>query len=202
MIDNPIKNNNITYQCKINNSQSPYFQEYSMSGDSDLCVITKMWLKGDDSMAHKSIPLDGYKIGLHLRTNGRNGGGIALIYKEFLKVNEEWEMQNNQMVECSRFKIKLHSHDAVNLYAIYRNPALSVIAFCEELATILEKNIIVDRGALLLIGDFNIHIDNLSHADTNTFNDFLDSFNFQNHVNFLTHIPQHTLELFIDDKDN
>ena len=106
------------------------------------------------------------------------------------------------MMECSRFKIELDSHDMVNLYAIYRNPALSVIAFCEELASILEKNILVGRWAQLLMGDFDIHIDNPSHADTNTFSDFLGSFNLQNHVNFPTHIEQHTANLFMDDKDN
>ena len=94
-----------------------------MSRDSDVCEITDTWLKGDSEMAHKSIPLDGYKIISHPRTDGRNGGGIALIYKEFQKVNEEREMQNNQMMECSRLKIELDSHDTVNLYAIYRNPA-------------------------------------------------------------------------------
>ena len=111
-------------------------------------------------------------------------------------------MQNNQMMECSRFKIELDSHDMVNLYAIYRNPASSVIAFCEELATILEKNIVVDRGALLLMGYFNIHIYNPSHADTNTFNDFLDNGNIQNHINIPTCIAQNTPDLFIDDKGN
>ena len=105
-------------------------------------------------------------------------------------------MQNNQMMECSRFKIELDSHDTVNLYAIYRNPASSAIAFCEELATIF-KDILVDRKALLLMGDFNIHIDNTSHASTNTFNDFLDSFNLKNHIYFPTHFAQHTLHLFM-----
>ena len=46
------------------------FQEYIMSRDSHLCVITEMWLKADDEMAHKSIPPDGYKIISHPRTNG------------------------------------------------------------------------------------------------------------------------------------
>ena len=69
-----------------------------MSSDSDICVINETWLKGDGEMACKSIPPDGYKINSHPRTDGRNGGGIALIYIEFLKVNEEREMQNNQMM--------------------------------------------------------------------------------------------------------
>ena len=137
-----------------------------MTRDLDLCVITETWLKWDDEMAYKSIPPNGYNNILYPRIDGRNGGGIELIYIEFLKVNEEREMQNNQTLEYSRFKIELNSHNTVNLYAIYRNPALSV----------------------MLMGYLNIHIDNPSHADTNTFNDFLDSFNLQNHINFPTHI--------------
>ena len=106
------------------------------------------------------------------------------------------------MIECSRFKIEFISHDMINMYAIYRYTSLSVIAFCEELATILKKNILVNKGVLLLMGDFNIHIENPSHADTNTFNDFLDCFNIQNHVNFPTPITPHILDLVIGDKDN
>ena len=85
------------------------------------------------------------------------------------------------------------------MYAIYRNPTLGVIAFCEELATIVEKNILVNRGAPLLREDFNAHIENSSHVSTNTFNNFLDSFNLQNHINFPTNIAQHMLNLCIDD---
>ena len=46
-------------------------------------------------MAHKSIPPDVYKIIWQPRTDDRNGGGIALICKEFLKVNVEREMHNS-----------------------------------------------------------------------------------------------------------
>ena len=97
-------------------------------------------------------------------------------------------------MECSRFKIELDSHDTVNLYAIYNNPATGVLAFCEELGTILKKNILGDRGALLVMRDFNIHTENPFHADTNTFNDFLDSFNLQNQINLPTHIAQHNTQ--------
>ena len=65
------------------------FQEYIMSKDSNLCLITETWLKRNNETAHKSIPPDGYKIILPCRTNGRHGGGIALIYKELLKANEK-----------------------------------------------------------------------------------------------------------------
>ena len=52
---------------------------------------------------------------------------------------------------------------------IYCHPGSSVISFCEELTDILENNITQNRGHLLLLGDFNIHLDNLDVSDTITF---------------------------------
>ena len=47
-----------------------------------------------------------------------------------------------------------------DVYVIYCHPGSSVISFCEELTYILE-NITKNKGHLLLLGDFNIHINKL-----------------------------------------
>ena len=54
----------------------------------------------------------------------------------------------------------------------------------------------------MIIGDFSIHMDNIANPDTITFNDFLDSFNLQNHVNFSTNIARHRLDLYITEWDS
>ena len=64
----------------------------------------------------------------------------------------------------------------LNLYVIYRFPNTSVLMFCTELDTVLERNILDTTGKLVLLGDFNIHMDVVDDSDTITFNDFLDSF--------------------------
>ena len=56
-------------------------------------------------------------------------------------------------------------------------------------------------GKLVLLGDFNIHMDVVDDTDTITFNDFLDSFNLENLVHFSTHKCRHTLDLLITDKN-
>lgn len=75
----------------------------------------------------------------------------------------------------------------------------SVIKFCEELASILESDIASMHGKLMLPGDFNIHMELMRDPDTITFMDFQDCFNLQNHINFLTHIQHHHLDLVITD---
>ena len=56
-------------------------------------------------------------------------------------------------------------------------------------------------GKLVLLGDFNIHMDVVDDIDMITFNDFLDSFNLENLVHFSTHKCRHKLDLLITDKN-
>ena len=55
---------------------------------------------------------------------------------------------------------------------IYCIPNMSVIQFCSELSDFIETNILGDHGHLIMLGDFNIHMDNPEHPDTVIFNDF------------------------------
>ena len=59
-----------------------------------------------------------------------------------------------------------------------------------------------NRGTPLLMGDFNIHTDNVEHPDTILFNDILDGLNLRNNMNFATHKSLHQLDLILDDKED
>ena len=83
------------------------------------------------------------------------------------------------------------------IYIIYRIPNMSVIQFCNELSDLTENNILKDHGHIIMLGDFNIHMDKPEHPDTVTFNDFFESFDLVNYTTFPTHTPRHTLDLVI-----
>ena len=83
------------------------------------------------------------------------------------------------------------------VYVVYHYLGTSVISFCEELTDILENNITKNKGHLLLLGDFNIHLDKQDVPDTMIFQDFLDSFGLINHVKQSTHTSSHILDLII-----
>ena len=89
----------------------------------------------------------------------------------------------------------------INLYVIYRYPNTSMLNFIECLSEIIEGNILNDHGGLVLIGDFNIHIHSPEALDTILFNDFLDSLNLKNLVDFSTHLSNHSISLIIMDKN-
>ena len=170
----------------------------------DICAVTETWIKGwseDEEFVMKSIPPEGYKIFSHPRSDGRIGGGTALIYKSNINI-EEKSVTTRDLLTMEYHDYKVHFKSlTLNLYVIYRFPNTSILMFCTELATILERNILDTTRKLVLLGDFNIHIDVVDDSDTITFNDFLDSFNLENLVHLPTHKCRHTLDLLITDKN-
>ena len=152
------------------------FQQHVSMMNSTLCTITETWLPNEkDDQKCKEVPPPGYMILWHQHSDGRRGGGIAIVYKNNLKIKDETPLQISKIMEY----IYVNAHlSGVNfdVYVIYHYPGSSVISFCEELTDILENNITKNKGHLLLLGDFNNHLDNQDIQDTITIQDFMDSF--------------------------
>ena len=79
---------------------------------------------------------------------------------------------------------------------------MSVITFYEELAEALELDITDNTKQLVMIGDFNIHMDSRDNSGTIIFNDFQESFRLENRVNFVTHTLGQSIDLCITEKNN
>ena len=109
-------------------------------------------------------------------------------------------MYDFNMIECTNFKIiqKRSKDKSIHLAVIYRPLDSSTIQFTNVLADFMEGNI-NNMGNLLLIGDINIKINVGNDPGTMTFNDFLDSSNLANTVNFPTHHQDNTLDLVVQD---
>ena len=87
------------------------------------------------------------------------------------------------------------------MVTIYRPPPskknqLNNTLFLEEFSKLMEQLIIVP-GNLLIVGDFNYHVDNTTNPETIKFNKILEMFNLQQHVNGPTHKRGHTLDLIM-----
>ena len=134
----------------------------------DVCAVTETWIKSgseDEEFVTKSIPPEGYKFFSHPRLNGRTGWGTALIYKSNINIEEKSGTTRDLLtMEYHDYKVCFKSL-TLNLYVIYRFPNTSVLTFCTELATILERNILDMTGKLVLLGDFNMHMDVVDDTD-------------------------------------
>ena len=67
------------------------FQEHLLARKVDICAITETWLKQTDTkhMAHREVPPEGYSIISHSRLDNRLGGGVAIVYRDNVKVNDQ-----------------------------------------------------------------------------------------------------------------
>ena len=165
--------------------------------NSTLCAITETWLPNDkDDLRYKEVCPLGYRILSHPWSDGRRGGGIAIVHKKNLKVKDETPSQTSKIMEYMKVNACL-SRINFDVYLVYRYLGTSVISFCEELTDILENNITKNKGHLLLLGDFNIHLDKQDVPNTMIFQDFLDSFRLINHAKQSTHTSSHILDLVI-----
>ena len=83
-------------------------------------------------------------------------------------------------------------------YTIYRpEPNVEKMSvFFDEFATYLENWTLVSHDVLIL-GDFNIHIDLPNDSKTSTFLEILKMFNLVQHVVAPTHESGHTIDLII-----
>ena len=172
------------------------FPHYLQDEKIDICAITESWLKPDDVIHPEEIVPPRYDILSKPRSDGRLGGGVALVYKSSMKVNNITHTDQPTRLEYMNVHIKFRNK-TLNLYIIYRYPNSSVLQFTETLASILEGNILSNHGELILTGDFNIHIDKPHLSDTILFNDLLESLNLANKVAFSTHLSQHTIDLML-----
>ena len=68
--------------------------------------------------------------------------------------------------------------------------------------TIMIEGSITGKHELITAGDFNIHMENKLNVDMILLDDILEAFNLINKVNFLTNIPNHTLDLVINQQDS
>ena len=179
------------------------FQQYETSNLIDICAISETWIKSDaDTNTIKEIAPQEYKIISQPCKSGKQGGGLALVYKESISVKKTSDDKTDfRTMEISTFDIKF-AGTVINLYLIYRLPSTSVLQFCSDMTDIMERRITDDLGKLLLIGDFNIHIDEPTEPDTITSLDYLDSFNLTSHVQWPTHRSGHTIDLLISDQDD
>ena len=69
-------------------------------------------------------------------------------------------------------------------------------SFFTEFSDYLE-NVVLCKEQLVVVGDFNIHVDVPNDSDSSKFLDLLESFSLQQHVVGPTHIHGHTLDLVI-----
>ncbi len=199
----PIKTNTPSFTlCLINaqsvRNKSTVIHDYLLEHDLDILTITETWLKSKDTSVIKDMLPSNYDI-INVNRARRTGGGVAIIHKRSLsvKVHSPGTYSTIEMVEAT-FSGESKS---LTLSVIYRPPKStknrsSYSEFQKEFSQVAETKLSTLHD-FLLVGDFNMHVENVDRPETQQFKELLDSFNLHQHVTESTHRSGHTLDLLI-----
>src|SRR6218665_727039 len=128
-----------------------------------------------------------------------SGGGSAFLVRELAIVLYS-SRHTFKSFECSSITLQLAS-DILTVFDIYRPPTSSDYSqkpsvFLDEFGSLLSLAA-TTPNEFVLVGDFNVHVDTPSDTLPSSFLNLLSSVNLVQHVNFPTHIENHTLDLLI-----
>ena len=140
----------------------------------------------------RDICPDGYAFH-HVPRLHTTGGGVGIVLKNNIKA----KIQSHESY-CSFEHLELEVRATkyfVRLIVLYRPPSSDVSLFFDEFAN-YHAHVVTASGYLLIVGDFNLHVDSQKNAGRR-FTGFLQLFNLRQHVNGSTHKNGHTLDLVI-----
>ena len=104
------------------------FEHYLQDKEIDLCAVTETWLKPDDLVLPREITPPRYYILSQPRSDGRQGGGVVLVYNSSQKVHNITQGDQQGELEYMNVHVKFRNK-TLNLYIIYRHPNTSVLQF-------------------------------------------------------------------------
>src|SRR6218665_3615637 len=178
----------------------------SSSRPSDLIALQETKISTSSTDAHISYSKPpGYSLHSFPRITPSSkkadisGGGSAFLVREPAIVLYS-SRHTFKSFECSFITLQLAS-DTLTVFNIYRPPTSSNYSqkpsvFLDEFASLLSLAA-TTPNEFVLVGDFNVHVDTPSDTFPSSFLNLLSSVNPVQHVNFPTHIENHTLDLLI-----
>ena len=165
--------------------------------DIDICCFSETWLRKGDTSKVAEIKELGYSM-WHISRPGR-GGGVAIAFKKNIAIVTQVKSKRYKSFEHIECLAKSSHSKPVRIVCLYR-PGTGlhnkVSEFCEEFQDYLD-HLNELYGKLLIIGDFNIHMEDEKCPDTIKFLSILKQHKLQQHIHEATHICQGTLDLVL-----
>jgi hypothetical protein len=163
-------------------------------------ALTETWLRPseeDNQAVLANVMPENYQI-LHVPRKTR-GGGVGFIYKDCYSPKLDSSLKFKSF-ECQTVLIDVASF-TYRFIIVYRVPPsvknkIQKCTFINELGDLLELTATLP-GKLVLLGDFNVHIDCSGDQESQQLTSLINSFNLVQHVSGATHVSGHTLDLVL-----
>ena len=171
---------------------------YISDSDIDFGIITETWLSDSDNIWINACDLNknGYKLS-PVNRNQRRGGGVALVCTSTMNA-KLIDSGSKQSFEYCIWKLNVNN-TPLHIVGIYHPPSSTVNrasngAFIDDFLEFL-TDLLTDCRNIILLGDFNMHIEDSSDTEAQTFAESVEALGLTQHVNFTTHVEGNILDL-------
>ena len=170
--------------------------------DLDIIIATESWLKDTEA---DQIWVQGCDFNRspfqchHANRHGRTGGGLMLICKSTMDV-KEIQSQNTRSFEHATWSVSINNK-SLTITGIYHPPAKDGITNAMFINDVTEhlSEILTNKQNNIILGDFNIHIDDPLDPEAGIFNDTMSALGLIQQVTCPTHTKGNTLDLIFSE---
>ena len=162
----------------------------------DLFCLTETWLRQDEYVSlNESTPPS--HINTHIPRDSGRGGGVAAIFNSILLVNTRPKLNHDsfESLILSLSHPNWKTSKPVMVVIVYRPPG-AYSEFLTEFSEFL-SGLVLSTDKVIIVGDFNIHVDVENDSLSSAFMSLLDSIGFSQCVDRSTHCFGHTLDLVL-----
>ena len=138
--------------------------DHIIEHDINICALTETWLTEHGNGIVSDLHLEGSEF-LHIDHNERTGGGVAVLCKS---------STHPVMSTASKFSSYecMHVRQTIlNLAVVYQSPQAATSVFLNEFLRYPDELNTAD-GRLLIVGDFNFHMDDCENSSSVAFHKF------------------------------
>ena len=185
-------------QCKIGTinawsikNKDTFLDQEIKTNNLDLTLIMETWINGtqEDMAWLQQSDLIQYGYAIFTHNMPSRGARMALLYKEYMEVKKN-EAQHLYTIEYETWQVNL-KNKTITIFGVDNPPPKqdqTNTTFLDEITKLLNSKLPNMEYAIIL-GDFNMHIEDLTDNNNQIFADMMEALGLQHHVNHPTHPP-------------
>ena len=194
----------MTLNCQSIRNKTTDVLNFLTDIHSDIVCLQETWLNKHDKSILAEIKSNyNFKILKAFRHTKTNGGGLLVLYEMNMKakkilLKDHTKFITFELLMCELTCIKYEKFIIVNIYRLpySSKPKVTPKMFLEEFE-ILVESLISTSSKFVLVGDFNLHVNNPADYYVSEFLQLLSTYNLTQLTKQPTHVKGNCLDLVI-----